>query len=248
MLTAPTPTPTATATPTATPPRLRHGHRDRHGPVATATATIVVGGTVTPEPTPSQRRHGHRAVRGLHLLAALDRGQVEGRVPASSPAGVKSAAVVLGTRTLCVVTAAPFECDFSPKGTDVGGQALRLIVTDNAGSTTELSRNVVVSRFVAKLKVSVAKKAVKGGIKRTITGKVELPVRRHQDPGLLGQGPADDQARRPLDPQPGGPAVEALHVLPLGHDQAREGQSFSAEVTFGGNTVLNTVGKSRRFS
>ena len=94
---------------------------------------------------------------------------------ASSPAGIKSAAVVLGTRTLCVVAAAPFECAFSPKGTDVGGQALRLIVTDNAGSTTELSRNVVVSRFVAKLSVSVAKKSVKGGVKRTITGKVSFP-------------------------------------------------------------------------
>ncbi len=77
---------------------------------------------------------------------------------ADAPAGLKSATVVLGSRTLCTITAAPFTCDFTPRGSDVGGQALRIIVTDKPGATVEAVRNVVVSRFVAKLKVSVAKK------------------------------------------------------------------------------------------
>ncbi len=94
------------------------------------------------------------------------------------------------------MTKAPFECSFSPKGSDVGGQALRLIVTDNAGATTELTRNVVVSRFVASLKVTVSKKAVKGGYQRTLTGKVSFPSAVTKAQACSGQGPADDQARR----------------------------------------------------
>ena len=35
---------------------------------------------------------------------------------ASAPAGLKSAAVILGSRTLCVLSAAPFACEFSPHG------------------------------------------------------------------------------------------------------------------------------------
>ena len=41
----------------------------------------------------------------------------------------------LGTRTLCRVTAAPFACTITPTGADVGGQALRVVVTDTLGST-----------------------------------------------------------------------------------------------------------------
>ena len=140
------------------------------------------------------------------------------------------------------MTAAPFTCDFTPQGSDVGGQSLRLVVTDALGQTAEASRNVVVSRFVAKLKLSVAKKATQGRRQAHAQGHGHVPVRRRHGPGLRGQGHADDQAQRTLDPQPGGPAVEAVHLLALGHRQARASQSFSAKVTFSGNTVLNTTG------
>ena len=154
----PTPTPRPRRPPRRRPPRRRRPRSRR-----SRTAKTPDGRSRAP------------SVGRVRLLAALDRGQVEGPVhrerrPASSPPPRSSA------RARCAsLTAAPFECSFSPKGSDVGGQALRLIVTDNAGSTAELTRNVVVSRFVAKLSVSGRQEVRQAGIKRTINGKVSFP-------------------------------------------------------------------------
>ena len=234
---AATPAATGTATATATA-----------SPVATPTATIVVGGTVTPEP--DKGVNAAPAVAPSVAFVSWPRsiaGKSKVLFSASSPAGIKSAAVVLGTRTLCVVSAAPFECSFSPKGSDVGGQALRLIVTDNAGSTTEVSRNVVVSRFVAKLSVSVAKQSVKSGTKRTITGKVTFPSAVAKSQGCTG--------KVLLTVKRAGRSILNQEVqLSKGCTFSRsittksKQESFSASVTFAGNNVLNAVGKSRRFS
>jgi hypothetical protein len=166
---------------------------------------------------------------------------------ASAPAGLKSAAVILGTRTLCVITAAPFSCDFSPQGADVGGQSLRLVVTDALGQTAETSRNVVVSRFVAKLKLSVSKQATKAGIKRTLKGRVSFP-------SAVSKAQAC-QGKVVLTIKRSGRSILNQEV-PLSKrctfersiTSKRSSESFSAKVTFSGNTVLNTTGSSRRFS
>ena len=166
---------------------------------------------------------------------------------ATAPAGLKSAAVVLGSRTLCVLTTAPFTCDFAPLGSDVGGQSLRIVVTDQLGQTTESVRNVVVSRFVAKLKLRVAKKSTKAGVKRTLSGTVTFPSAVSRTQACTG--------KVMLTIKRGGRSILNQEV-PLSKrctfsrsvTDKRGSQSFSAKVTFSGNTVLNTTRQSRRFS
>jgi hypothetical protein len=227
-----TPTPTATAT-----------------PVVTATATVTVGGDVPPAPKAdpvATTRAGSPTVEFVSWPRSIA-GKSRIVFNASAPAGLKSAAVVLGSRTLCVVTAAPFTCEFSPRGSDVGGQALRIVVTDQLGSTSEAVRNVVVSRFAAKLSVSVAKKSVKGGVKRTISGKVGFSsavTRAHACQGKVVLS-IKRNGRSVLNQEV---ALTKRCTFSRSVTSKRANQSFSAKVTFGGNTVLNTAGLNRRFS
>ncbi|RKQ87770.1 hypothetical protein C8N24_5799 [Solirubrobacter pauli] len=241
--TTPEPTPTATPTVTATP-------------TATATATpgstqtVTVGGTVEKDYDPTKTVNAAQGSGPAAAFVSWPRsiaGKSKVVFTASSAAGIKSAAVVLGSRTLCVVTAAPFECSFAPKGSDVGGQALRLIVTDNAGATTELTRNVVVSRFVASLKVTVSKKAVKGGFKRTLTGKVSFPSAVTKAQACSGKVLLTiKRAGRSVINQEVKLSKGCTFSRSITSKSAK--QSFTAEVKFAGNNVLNAVGKSRRFS
>jgi len=166
---------------------------------------------------------------------------------ASAPAGLKSAAVILGSRTLCVLSAAPFACDFTPQGSDVGGQSLRLVVTDQLGQSTELSRNVVVSRFVAKLKLSVSKKSTKAGLKRTLKGTVTFPPAVSSAQACTGKVMLTiKRGGRSILNQEVPLTKRCTFERSVTTNSARS--SFSAKVTFSGNTVLNTTGTSRRFS
>lgn len=236
----PEPTATPTATATATP--------GAPGP----SQTVTVGGTVDQDYIPPSNKVTN-ATTGSGPTAALVSwprsiaGKSKVVFQASSEAGIKSAAVILGTRTLCVVTKAPFECSFSPKGTDVGGQSLRIVVTDNAGATTELTRNVVVSRFVAALKVTVSKKAVKGGFKRTLTGKVSFPSAVTAAQACSGKVLLTvKSAGRSVLNQEVKLSKGCTFTRSITTKSAK--QSFSASVKFGGNNVLNAADKSRRFS
>ena len=155
--------------------------------------------------------------------------------------------MILGSRTLCVLSAAPFSCDFSPQGSDVGGQSLRLVVTDALGQTAEASRNVVVSRFVAKLKLSVSKQSTTAGVKRTLKGTVTYP-------SAVGTTGACE-GKVMLTIKRSGRSILNQEV-PLTKrctfersvTTKRSSSSFSAKVTFSGNTVLSTTATSRRFS
>ena len=166
---------------------------------------------------------------------------------AGAPAGLKSAAVILGSRTLCVLSAAPFTCDFSPQGSDVGGQALRIVVTDVYGQSAESSRNVTVSRFVAKLKLSVAKKSTKAGIKRTLKGTVSFPSAVNAAQACQGKVvlTIKRSGRSILNQEV---PLSKRCTFERSITSKRSSQSFSAKVTFSGNTVLNTTNSSRRFS
>jgi hypothetical protein len=233
-------TPTPTATPTAT---------------VTATATVTVGGEVTATPTPAPApktdsvtttRVGAPSVEFVSWPRSIA-GKSRVVFTPNAPGGLKSAAVVLGSRTLCVVTTAPFTCEFSPRGSDVGGQALRIVVTDQLGSTSEAVRNVVVSRFVAKLSVSVAKKSVKAGVKRTISGKVGFSSSVTRSQACQGKVVLSIKrnGRSVLNQEV---TLTKRCTFSRSVTSARSNQSYSAKVTFGGNTVLNTAGLSRRFS
>jgi len=165
---------------------------------------------------------------------------------ASTPAGLKSAAVVLGNRTLCVLSAAPFTCDFAPTGADVGGQSLRIVVTDALGQTAEASRNVTVSRFVAKLKLSVARKSTKAGIKRTLKGTVAFPAAVNAAQACQGKVALTiKRSGRSIINQEVQLSKRCTFERSI---TTKRSSRFSAKVTFGGNTVLNTTNSSRRFS
>jgi len=217
-------------------------------PVATVTATATVTGEVTPEPKTdpiAAPRPGAPSVNLVSWPRSIAAGRSKVVFTPSAPAGLKSAAVVLGNRTLCVLTAAPFECSFSPKGTDVGGQSLRVIVRDQLDQTGEASRNVVVSRFAAKLSVSIAKKSVKSGVRRTISGRVRYPSAVTKSQACRGKVVLTvKRAGRSILNQ----EVKLSKRCTFSRSVTATRGSFSAKVTFGGNTVLNTAGKSRRFS
>jgi hypothetical protein len=217
-------------------------------PVATATATAPVSGDVPPEAKPdlvAAPRPGAPTVTLVSWPRSIAAGRSKVVFTASAPAGLKSAAVVLGSRTLCVLTAAPFECSFSPKGADVGGQSLRVIVRDQLDQTGEASRNVVVSRFAAKLRVSIAKKAVKRGIRRTISGRVSYPSVVTKRQACQGKVVLTvKRAGRSILNQ----EVPLSKRCTFSRSVTAKRGSFSAKVKFGGNTVLSAAGKSRRFS
>ncbi len=106
---------------------------------------------------------------------------------------------------------------------------------------------MVVSRFVAKLSVSVAKKSVKGGIKRTITGKVSFPSAVAKAQACSGKVILTvKRSGRSILNQEVKLSKSCTFSRSVTTKSAK--QSFSAQVTFSGNTVLNTAGTSRRFS
>ncbi len=215
-------------------------------PAATATATVTVGGEVTPTPEAKTVAAAGPSVTFVSWPRSIA-GKSRIVFTPNAPAGLKSATVVLGSRTLCSITAAPFTCDFTPRGSDVGGQALRIIVTDKTGATGEAVRNVVVSRFVTKLKVTVSKTAVKGGLKRTLKGTIAVPAGVTKAQACKGKVVLSIQrnGRSILNQEV---ALSKQCTFSRSVTSKRANQSFSAKVTFGGNTVLNTAGQSRRFS
>ena len=155
-----------------------HGHGDRHG---------HRDGHARPRPRPPRFRRSLTrrpttptalkppSVSFIAWPTTISRPSKVSFAP-SAEAGLKQVELFLGTRQICVRSAAPFECTITPTGADVGGQALRAIVTDNVGSSGEASRNVVVSKFAAKVSVAVAKRTLKGGkVRRTLSGTIAVP-------------------------------------------------------------------------
>jgi hypothetical protein len=217
---------------------------------AAAAPTATPAATVSPEPTTepvTAPRPGAPSVAFVSWPRSVAAGTSKVVFTLSAAAGLKDATVVLGNRTLCVLTAPPFECSFAPEGSDVGGQALRVIVRDRLDQTGEAARNVVVSRFAAKLSLTVARKRTRAGVRRTIAGRVAFPAA--VTTGQACQGKVALTVRR------AGRSILNQEV-PLSKrctfsrsiTVKRGSQSFSAKVSFGGNTVLSAAGKSRRFS
>lgn len=69
------------------------------------------------------------------------------RVDAADDRGVAKVQFLDDDRVLCEDTAAPYECEFQPRGGDVGRNTLIAIAVDSAGQTTSLVRAVTVRRF-----------------------------------------------------------------------------------------------------
>jgi len=235
---------------------------DSAGQTASSSATVLVdctddngggdegGGTPTPTPTPTS---GPGPVIPPTIAFAatpstLKRGTVV-TVNASAPAGVKDVSVLLGTRELCRLSTAPYRCTVDPTGAEVGTQALRVVVTDNAGASAAVSASVTVPKFTAKLKLSIKKgKASHGKAKRSISGTLQLPAGVTRAQGCKsgkvtvtikrsGKSVLNRQLR-----------LSASCTFKASISGAGTMQSYAVSARFGGNATLAKASKTRRFS
>ena len=107
---------------------------------------------------------------------------------------------------------------------------------------------MIVSKFAAKVSVSVAKRALKGGkVRRTISGKVAVPADVTRAQGCTGSVTLTIKrsGRSVLNQKV---SLSKSCTFKRSVTAGRGKQSFSASVKFGGNTVLSTASKNRRFS
>lgn len=92
---------------------------------------------------------------------------------ATDDVAVTSVTFLVGTRTLCVDTVAPYACSWKPVETDIGSRVITTTARDAAGNKASATRTVTVNRFRPAIKVSIAK--VAGGKIRAV-GKLILPA------------------------------------------------------------------------
>jgi hypothetical protein len=200
-----------------------------------------------PEPEPQPTSPAAPSIAWLSWPSPL-RGSGDVTVAPSAPAGLRSVAVFLGGREVCALTAAPFSCSVEATGADVGGQALRAVVTDALGATAEIQRSMTVARFHAPMRLKIHRKKLSGKrLRRTISGRLRLPDAVTRAQGCKGsvtlvikrgdRSVLDEQVR-----------LSRKCTFKRSVTAARRKQSFSASARFAGNAVLSAARKTRRFS
>jgi hypothetical protein len=133
----------------------------------------------------------------------------------------------------------------SPRGSDVGRQSLRVVVTDLNGATAESSRSVVVLQFKPK---SLSLAASTRGSRTTITGKLKLPSQVSMAEGCKS-GSVTLVVKR------GNRVIDNSQVRLSRYcsfskriTAKRSTAKLSVSARFSGNAVLATVNANRRFS
>ena len=204
------------------------------------------------------RRHGHAGARARPgaprpTAPSVNIGNVpssiasEGivvNVSATAVAGVRQLDVFLGNRKVCTLTKAPYTCKVQPKGTDVGKQSLRVVVTDLNGSSAESKRNVVVVKFAAKGLTLAAKST---GSRTAISGKLRLPAQ-------VGMAEGCASGSVTLIVKRGSKVIDNSQVKlnkTCGFRKTVSSRSkgkLSVSASFGGNKVIAAVKATRRFS
>jgi hypothetical protein len=216
---------------------------DSLGQTAAATTSVTVSCPAPAPPTPP-------AAPTLAFQSWPSPLRASGNVAfaVTAPAGLKSVVVFLGSRQVCTITAAPYRCTIKATGADVGGQALRAVVTDALGRTAEIQRSVTVAKFTPSLSLKIAKKSLHGGkVRRTVSGKLKLPSGVTKAQGCTGSvNLVITRAGRSLLNQ----QVKLSKACTFSRSvtAARGNQSFSVSARFGGNAVLATANETRRFS
>ena len=80
-------------------------------------------------------------------------------------------------RTVCSDTVAPYTCDYTPQGDDVGRNTLVVIAVDSAGQTASAVRAVRVPRFTAALSARTTPgRDRRAPYRFTTTGRLTLPA------------------------------------------------------------------------
>ena len=170
--------------------------------------------------------------------------------PTSGP-GVAKVEFFLGTRSVCTDTAAPYSCTIVPRAGDVGLQSLRVVITDNAGASTVLTRQVLVHRFRAqRVGIDVDQQRLKRNReRRTITARVVPPA------GMSAADACADGSVTFVISRRGRAFINEEVELRgnctarLRFTAKRAGKSIhKVSARFGGNSVLYPASSSRRFS
>lgn len=167
----------------------------------------------------------------------------------TAPAGFASAKLMLGTRTICTITKAPYSCTVTPTGADVGRQSLHVVVTDALGSTAQAAVTVTVPKFAAKLASKVTKrKAKRGKVKRTIRVTLSRPKSVTAKQACRG-GHVTFVVKR------GQRTIINQQVRLTGSctftrsvTASSRGGAFSLSAKYSGNAVLRSASTSRRFN
>jgi len=167
----------------------------------------------------------------------------------SAPAGFATAQVLLGSRTVCTITKAPYSCTVTPTGADVGRQSLRAVVTDAKGSTAQAAVTVTVPKFAARVTTKVTSRKVKGGkVKRTIRTTVVRPKGVTAKQACTG-------AHVTFVVKRGERAVINKQVRLTGSctftrsvTAPRRGGAFRLSAKYSGNAVMRSASTSRRFN
>ncbi|MDA0139909.1 Ig-like domain-containing protein [Solirubrobacter deserti] len=217
---------------------------DNAGQTASASATVAV---TCPAPNPNP---GPAAptIAFANAPATLSSRTRIAFTPTAA-AGVKQVELFLGDRRVCTLTSAPFDaCEVTPTGADVGRQALRVVVTDLAGSTAQATVNVTVAKFATSVTLKVKKSSVRGGkTKRTINGTLKVPANVTKAQACSGKVTITIKrnGRSVLNQ-----AVNVSRNCTFSRSvtAARKGQSFSVSAKYAGNAVLRSASESRRFS
>jgi hypothetical protein len=131
-----------------------------------------------------------------------------------------------------------------PRGSDVGRQSLRVVVTDLNGATAESSRSVVVLQFKPK---GLSLAASTRGSRTTISGKLKLPSQVTMAEGCKS-GSVTVVVKR-------GSRVIDNSQVKLGRYcsftkriSSRSKARLTVSARFSGNSVLAAVNANRRFS
>jgi len=169
--------------------------------------------------------------------------------------GVESVTFFIGTRQLCSVSTAPYTCSILPTGDDVGGQAIRAVVTDTRSRSAEASNNTFVAKFSAGLTLNTKKSGAK---KRIVTGKLSLPDRVTKAQAcasgsvtLKVSGGGRPTINRQVKVTSGCSFKTTVNVgkppKPKKGKKPKK-RKFTVKANYSGNSVLKSATNSRRFS
>lgn len=214
---------------------------DTLGQTTLATATTTVTGVDecrTPPPAPPTGSLPD-------TLNRLPQAGTAVTVTAAAAAGVARVELLLGDRSVCTLTTAPYTCTVRPTLGDVGLQSLRAVITDAAGQTATVGRQVLVPRFASRgLSIGIDRSKRK----RTLTARIRPPAGESAAAAcpdgtitfvISQRGRALFNVEKPLK-------ADCTARFRFTASKARRLYSVSAR--FPGNTVLLPTSTSRRFS
>jgi hypothetical protein len=221
-------------------------------------AIEVVGADGCAAPAPAPRDAAPASPPSVALASPPTEIGTGGATVSASPkadsangASVVKVDFYLGERLLCTVTRAPYECQVTPLGREVGAQALRSVVTDSSGQTAATDTPVTVSRFRSagvSVKVSGQSRG-KRRLSRVVSGALALPERVTPAEGCAS-GTVNVTVKR------NGKPVFPLTQVPLRSDctyrlkftlpKLKRKSTFRASARFGGNAVLMPASNNRR--